>query len=122
MQIIKHPTKKVHKEILWKIHEGLQKEFKPLNEWYKMNSDLIEDLDRQRQVIVRKYFRFMAGELMKDKKGTPILLHGMKQKDYDKEMEELMTGEVEIHDNGAIQWPQTFAAPDMKVVEQNTTE
>lgn len=108
MQIVKSGKVKVQKEILWKYHEQLQREFKPLNEWYKLNSDAIQDLDEERQKIIRKYFRFQAGELMKDKKGAYILLHGVKMKDYEKEMEELMIGEVELEDNGAVKWPTSI--------------
>lgn len=112
MQVIKHPIIKVNKEMLWKYHEAIQEQIKPLSQWYELNNQIVLEIDGERQKIVRKYFRFMAGELMKDKKGEYILLQGMKMKDYDKEMEELMRGEVEIEDNGAIKWPVSIPLPE----------
>src|SRR5688572_20224599 len=119
MQIIKHPRIKVNKEILWKYHEAIQKEFNPFNEWYKLNGEIVEDLDRKRQEITDKYWqRKNDGTLRTDKNGKPVPIVGVDLKKWDAEMEALMTGEVEIEDNGAIKWPTTIPVPEsMKVVK-----
>lgn len=113
----KHEVKKINKQSLWMVHESLQKEFAPINEWYKMNTDVIENLDYERQKIVRKYFQFKDGVLHVNQQQQYVLNKGMNMQDYDREMEALMTGEVDIKDNGAIKWPITVPASVMKVVE-----
>lgn len=119
MQIIKHPTVKVNKEIMWKYHEAIQEQIKPLNEWYKLNLDIVQEIDDERQKIVRKYYQFEKGQLKLNDQKQYVLIKGMKVEDYDKEMEALMTGEVELQDNGAIKWPTSFPAPQMEVVQEN---
>lgn len=89
---------KINRELLWKRHEGIQAQFREWEKWYDKNAPIIMDLEEKRQEIVKKYYRFKDGEIeLNDQKGY-ILLPGKNVKDYDKEMETLMSGfeDVEI--------------------------
>ncbi len=83
---------KINREILWRKHESIQAQFREFERWYEANQLVIMDLEEKRQEIVRKYFEFEDGKIKENAQKQYILLKGMDIKDYDKEMESLMSG------------------------------
>lgn len=111
----KPETIKINREVLWKIHESIQHQLKPIKDFYEKNSELIEVLDEKRQEIIRRYYQFENGELKVNKQQQYVPIKGVNIQHYDQEMEALMSGFEDIQPSLLdlnIKRPQ----PEMKVV------
>lgn len=89
---------KINRELLWKKHEMIVAQNAEWAKWYDKVLPFIQNLDEERQKIVRKYFQFEDGELKQNDQQQYVLLKGMKMEDWDAEMANLMSGEQEIPD------------------------
>lgn len=87
---------KITRELLWREHERIQKTYKQWEEFYKTNTEVIEELDNKRQDIVKKYYQFKDGEIKVNAQGQFVPKYGANLKQFDKEMEALMLGEETV--------------------------
>lgn len=88
---------KINREILWRKHETIQAQFREFERWYEGNQEVIMDLDEKRQEIVQKYFQFEDGKIKENDQKQYVLISGKNIKDYDKEMESLMSGFEDVN-------------------------